>query len=179
MGTRSQVKVVKGDFKDRDVTLYHSCDGYPGTILPFIGEAWKYANSIPLDEKKRHEELFGNKDYNNIYAYQLNRPGNVASFLCHMDPHNFEPESGNEIHGDIAWYYVVDVNVKTHDEEWTITVYSCHGDMDDSVDLNFVMSGRISDFLTRKNSVRKDVVLQIKSKTEDAYIGVRIGDKTI
>ena len=183
MSTRCQVKVIAGKEKslcfDENVTLYHHSDGYPGYMLELIGKAWTFGNRISLDHKRRFQEFSPKKPMDNPYAYQLDRPGYVGSFLCHVDPHGFMIEAGHDLHGDIEWYYVIDVGIKTHDEEWKISVYAAHSNFEDPPDLQLIMEGRISDFLNRKNNIRKEVALFIKKETEDSYIGTMVAGKRV
>ncbi len=180
MSTRCQVKVVRGpdrsEFSD-NITLYHHCDGYPGNMLEVIGRAWGYANRIPKYWRDLNKDRRDGNKYN-PFSYQLDRPGYVASYLCHTDPHDFQPLPYHDLHGDIEWYYILDVDIKSLGEEWKIFLYKAKMNMEGPVDLTLVMEGRISDFLTRKNKVRKDVVEHIIKETEGSYIGVELcGEK--
>jgi len=38
-------------------------------------------------------------------AWQAGRIGKVAAFLCAAHPAGFEPEKGDELHGDIEFLY--------------------------------------------------------------------------
>ena len=104
MSTRCQVRVNQLNCGwDQSVTLYHHCDGYPSNMLPLIASSYKP-------------------------DWEHGRAGKVASFLCAVDPGSFEPESGHDLHGDIEWYYVL--NVKNNQDgtlgekpTWEIEVY--------------------------------------------------------
>jgi hypothetical protein len=88
MSIRCQVKVVqKGMSYNENITLYHHTDGNPEYIISKIKGAY---------------EKYG-KDWKG------GRAGKVASFLCAVDPGVFEPEEGHELHGDIDYYYILNV----------------------------------------------------------------------
>lgn len=85
MSTRCQVQVVVEGFSPRDtdkITLYHHFDGYPTSMLPLFVKVF---GIVPLG-------AHGNA-------------GKVASYLCSVDPGEFEPEESHSLHGDIEWYY--------------------------------------------------------------------------
>ena len=109
MGTRCQVKMeMEGMTWNHAVTLYHHWDGYPTNILKLLQQARK---SVP------------DKD-----AWQAGRAGKAASYVCAVEPGEFEPEEGHEKHGDIEWYYVVHcVNEKqgctAENPKWLVDVY--------------------------------------------------------
>ena len=84
MSTRCQVKVEHLSHKEA-VTLYHHCDGYPSNMVPLIASAYKP-------------------------DWQHGRAGKVASFLCATDPDGFEPEDSHDLHGDIEWYYILEMD---------------------------------------------------------------------
>jgi hypothetical protein len=95
MSTRCQVFVTNNDINHSPgVTLYHRCDGYPENMLPTIAKGFQE-------------------------CFQAHRAGKAASMICGADPKGFEIEQGHALHGDIEFYYVVDVT-----SDWTITVYS-------------------------------------------------------
>lgn len=108
MSTRCQVRVEGGVNAPRDtVTLYHHSDGYPTYMLPLFVTA---------------RETMGN-------SWKAGRAGYAASALIHVDVDGYQPESGHELHGDIAWYYVVSVGpsdtfgLGANKAEWTVSVY--------------------------------------------------------
>jgi len=102
MSTRCQVKV---NGLDESVTLYHHCDGYPENMIPLIKQAFD----------------FGNK------SWKLTRAGKVASYLCYVDPGQFEPEEGHELHGDIEYYYIIHVGADDGKPSWGIHTYKVRG----------------------------------------------------
>ena len=100
MSTRCQVKVLAGGtcagHEKQAVTLYHHCDGYPTNMLSLMLSAF-------------------------APDWEHERPGKAASFLCAVDPGEFEPEEGHELHSDIEWYYVLYVTAK----QWAVQVFEC------------------------------------------------------
>ena len=95
MSTRCQVKVTGTDFNNSpDISLYHHCDGYPSYMLPLIGQAY-------------------------IDCWQAGRVGKAAAMLCANDPTGYEIEQGNDLRGDIEYYYVVNVTKG----QWEITAF--------------------------------------------------------
>ena len=107
MSTRCQTKVTQtGTGWDQSVTLYHHCDGYPAGMVPLFKKAY---------------DAYG-------LGWEAGRAGHVASFLCATDPEGFEPEEGHRLHGDIEYYYVLEVqNSKggstAERPEWILSVY--------------------------------------------------------
>lgn len=100
MSTRCQVKIQGLDTSylvdppSRAFTLYHHCDGYPENMLPLIGGAYQD-------------------------VWQAGRVGKAAAMIVGADPLGFELEDGHHLHGDIEYYYVVNII----DGEWTIIAY--------------------------------------------------------
>ena len=134
MSTRCQVQVVEGDGKQpwEKLTLYHHSDGYPTHILPEIVETF---------------EEFGK-------GWEGYRAGKVASFLCAAHPGTFEPEAGHTLHGDIEWYYVLQVGEKRGGEYsmWNVDVYKVrsgrkklvyHGSIEDARDNDKLIEERV------------------------------------
>jgi hypothetical protein len=96
MSTRCQVKVTGKDINNADShTLYHHCDGYPSAMLPLIASA--YTND-----------------------WQAGRIGKAAAMIVSADPTGYELQQGHSLHGDIEFYYVVDVT----DGNWCVCAYS-------------------------------------------------------
>ena len=85
MATRCQVQVVDEKNAEDKVTLYHHWDGYPENMIPLITKAY--------DEYAK--------------GWEGGRVGKVASMLCAVDPMQFEPEAGHDLHGDIEFLYKV------------------------------------------------------------------------
>ena len=107
MSTRCQVKVMGTDVNGSHAfTLYHHCDGYPSYMLPIIGKAY-------------------------TDKWQAERPGKAAAMLCAADPTGYEVEQGHSLHGDIEYYYVVDVT----GGNWKITAYDAPFDADSIADM--------------------------------------------
>ena len=108
MSTRCQVLVIGDDINGGGkFTLYHHCDGYPSYMLPTIAKGW--AN-----------------------IWQSERVGKAASMIIGADPIGFELESSNSIHGDIEYYYIVEV----HSRNWKIKVYETPFDCKTVNDMN-------------------------------------------
>src|SRR5882724_580287 len=93
MSTRCQVKVnQEGLSWEQSVMLYHHCDGYPEHMLACMAKGLglilaKGANS----------------------AWEAGRTGHAAAYLCAAHPAGFEPESGFDLHGDIEFFYELEV----------------------------------------------------------------------
>jgi hypothetical protein len=86
-------------------TLYHHCDGYPTAMIPLIAGAYKP-------------------------EWKHGRIGKVVSFVMAEDPHGYEMEQGHELHGDIEWYYILEVKSEQHVgaiPEWRLIVYKVTG----------------------------------------------------
>jgi len=108
MSTRCQVKVTGTDINGSDsFTLYHHCDGYPDYMLPLIAKG-------------------------HIDSWQAGRIGKAAAMVVSSDPTGFELEQGHELHGDIEYYYVVDVN----GGDWLITAYESPYDPSSIADMD-------------------------------------------
>ena len=97
MSTRCQVK-VSGGLNREHVTLYHHCDGYPDHILEDITETY-------LRVAKTWEGY---------------RAGKVAAHLCATHPGGFEPEEGHALHGDIEFYYQIEIGDES--KPWLVIV---------------------------------------------------------
>lgn len=106
MSTRCQVRVQD---KTSAFTLYHHWDGYPTNMLGLIDEAWR---------------SFSAKEEYSYIDYYLTRAPKVASLLCAIDPGGFEPEMSNDLHGDIEWYYVLNVTSQDGDPKWHVNIYT-------------------------------------------------------
>lgn len=110
MSTRCQVRVEDGESK---LTLYHHTDGYPSYMLMLIQKAWeKYCR-----------------------GWEGARVGKAASALCAVDPLIFEPLDYHTLHGDIEWFYTIDVHDTKHigtTPVWKISVYKTSFDFEQS-----------------------------------------------
>lgn len=122
MSTRCQVQVVQEGLNwSESVTLYHHHDGYPSNMVSMIAKTYEQfsqprdiGTDKPLDEK-----------------WMLGRAGHVAAFLCAVDPFEFEPEDGHDLHGDIEYYYrlyIVNTQRGSTAEEpaWELEIYTSH-----------------------------------------------------
>jgi len=121
MSTRCQVRILAGNKEDNgqfseDVTIYHHCDGYAENMVPLFWKAYQFGIVPIIPEWKKDDP---NAEPTDAYQWQTFRAGYAASYLCHIDPRGFWPESGHELHGDIAWYYKLYVKGKNvRKEKW-------------------------------------------------------------
>ena len=99
MSTRCQVQIKN---KEDKVTLYHHSDGYPDWMVNVFYDASAYRNTIA--------------DY---ASFKFTRSGYVAGVLCIVDPLQFELLDYHDLHGDIEYYYILDVS----DMEWILSIY--------------------------------------------------------
>lgn len=115
MSTRCQVQLVEGEGKNswEKVTLYHHCDGYPSHMIPTFQKAFEMI-STP-------KEGIGGP-----YSHQWHagRAGKSASYLCAIEPGQYEPEAGHDLHGDIEWYY----RIFCTGDRWQVEVYTAGWD---------------------------------------------------
>jgi len=116
MSTRCQVLIQtpsrqlwQGDNRSNDeysAMLYHHCDGYPEYMYPTIEKAFK------LQFKK-----------DTYSQWQFGRPGKVASYLCSVDPSQFETERSLDLHGDIEFLYIIQPVSNGKIYTWHLSVY--------------------------------------------------------
>jgi hypothetical protein len=123
MSTRCQVKIqTLGVESDKEaVTLYHHCDGYPSNMVPLLAGAYKP-------------------------DWQHGRIGKAASYVVAEDIDGYDIESGHALHGDIEWYYVLEIKSETHVNavpEWFLTVYEVPCDARSVKEMREVYHGRI------------------------------------
>jgi len=104
MSTRCQVKVKQSGLSwDAEIMLYHHSDGYPEHMIPVIHKAF-VEGMKPTD--------YGTFKSEN--AWSMGRTGHVGAMLCHVEPRQFEVESGMALHGDIEYLYEIEL-VNTQD----------------------------------------------------------------
>lgn len=144
MSTRAQLQVTDGDDK---VTLYHHCDGYPDNMVHSVFDAhWnKHAAIGPL-------------------SYKNYRTGYVAGMLCKVDS-EFQPLDYHDLHGDIEFYYILDVSK----DEWEISVYAVNESKSGKMNKKRLFKGKISDaylMWNRVNMVKR--VKEMQAKREKA-----------
>jgi hypothetical protein len=129
MSTRCQVRVIAENKEDNsqfseDVTLYHHCDGCSEWMVPLFWQAYQFGVTPYVPDWKKNEPNAQPYDVNQWQAF---RAGYAASFLCHIDPRGFVPESGHQLHGDIAFYYKLYVCGKTvkgqEQKQWQVEIY--------------------------------------------------------
>jgi len=113
MSTRCNVWVkekglVFGD-SEKPIQLYHHCDGYPTNMLSLFRQAF---------------DRYGK-------GWEAGRAGKVAGMICAVDPGQFEPENGSELHGDIEYWYKITVQnvaggTMAEQPKWFVEVYTSH-----------------------------------------------------
>ncbi len=92
MATRANVRIRHTGLEwEEEVQLYHHWDGYPSHILPLMARCFEI-----------HRERRGDS-----CNWELGRAGKLASYIIATDPGGFEPEQGLDLHGDIAFLYVI------------------------------------------------------------------------
>ncbi len=96
MSTRCQICVHD---KSEKVTLYRHCDGYPE------------APGVVGDIKKIFDGMGE--------SWHKTRAGYVASNFCAFSPDGIQPLGYHDLHGDIEFYYKVDVN----QSPWKVKVF--------------------------------------------------------
>jgi hypothetical protein len=145
MSTRCQVLVEEiGTMWKEEVMLYHHMDGYPKNILPLIFAAFKEGE----------------------IGWEKGRAGKVASFLCAVDPGEFEPESGFQLHGDIEWYYrlrLINSQRGSTAERpvWMVDIYkpgkSFYVAKKPTItDMQFIVTGEIGELARRAEEIEDD-----------------------
>jgi len=130
MATRCQVKITGKNDATEAVTLYHHYDGCPTSMVPLIADAYA-------------------ADWKHGFV------GKVASFVVSRDPAGYDIEADHGIHGDIEWYYVLEVGSETHVEavpKWFLTVYDAKSAYVVS-DMRKVFSGLIQDAIPLAESM--------------------------
>ena len=124
MSTRCQVKVTQTGLSwEQSLMLYHHCDGYPEHMLACMQKAL----TLMYAPKDMGTWLHTN-------AWQAGRAGSVAAYLCHAHPAGFEPEAGFELHGDIEYFYELEVrNLKggcvDDKPEWHVSYKDSDGNL--------------------------------------------------
>lgn len=135
MSTRCQVKVkeYKVDDDKEAFTLYHHCDGYPSAMVPLLAAAYQP-------------------------EWKHGRIGKAAAFILAEDPDGYEMEQGHELHGDIEWYYVLEIKSESHVgavPEWFLTVYDVPYDTRSVKGMRKVFEGRIQDAVPLVDSMEE------------------------
>jgi hypothetical protein len=100
MSTRCQVRILAGNKEDNnqfseDLTLYHHFDGIAECMVPLFWQAYQFGIVPIIPEWKQDEP---NAVPTDAYQWQTFRGGYAASYLCHIDPRGFWPESGHQTH---------------------------------------------------------------------------------
>jgi hypothetical protein len=136
MSTRCQVKIVTAGVQSskNEFTLYHHCDGYPSAMVPLIAAAyapdWKHG-----------------------------RNGKVAAFVIAEDENGYELEQGHALHGNIEWYYILEVKSETHVgaiPEWFLRVYAVPYGALAMPDMRLVFKGPIAEAVKRAETMEED-----------------------
>lgn len=125
MSTRCQVRIKEFGVNNpkEEVTLYHHCDGYPSAMVPLIAGAYRA-------------------------DWKHGRVGKVASYVVAEDVDGYDIEQGHALHGDIEWYYVLEVESEMHVgaiPTWYLTVYDAPWDASKVTDMRKVFHGKIQD----------------------------------
>lgn len=87
------------------------------------------------------------------------RIGKVATFVLAQDPEGYELEQGHELHGDIEWYYILEVKSESHVgaiPEWFLRVYDVPYGANSIHDMRLVFKGPIADAVKRAVSMEDD-----------------------
>ena len=122
MSTRCNVHVMQsGCHWEEKVQLYHHCDGYPSNMLPLFAKAFE-------DSRKRIEKYAKKHGFKHADYWEMGRAGKAAGMIIASDVGQFEPECGLDLHGDIDYFYLVEVrNSKdgsmAEEPTWYVTVY--------------------------------------------------------
>lgn len=135
MSTRCQVKVKELGVEDDSeaFTLYHHCDGYPSAMIPLLAGAYQP-------------------------EWKHGRIGKAAAFVLAEDPDGYEMEQGHELHGDIEWYYVLEIQSETHVgavPKWFLTVYDVPYDARSIKEMRQVFRGKIQDAVPLADSMEE------------------------
>lgn len=143
MSTRCQVRTIEAGLpwnnEDHNVLMmYHHWDGYPTNMLKLILEGY---------EKAIAPRVYEGISFKYDKSWEAGRSGKAAAYIISTDPGGFEPESGNEFHADIEWFYeVVCVNHKQGVPTWEVRVFTTMSGFWDNPDrdhLAEVASGNI------------------------------------
>jgi len=145
MSTRCQVRFVEvglpWNTEDHNsIMLYHHCDGYPTHMLAKILEGYESAIA-----PSKHP--WGEYDK----SWQAGRSGKAAAFLIATEPGEFEPESGNQFHSDIEWFYeIVTVNHANTGgvPTWDVRVFTTGEGFWDNPDRDHLVEVAHGDILT-------------------------------
>jgi hypothetical protein len=128
-----KVKEYGVDDDKEAFTLYHHCDGYPSAMVPLIAGAYKP-------------------------EWKHGRIGKAAAFVLAEDSDGYEMEQGHDLHGDIEWYYVLEIKSETHVgavPEWFLTVYDVPYDSRSIQEMRKVFEGRIQDAVPLADSMEE------------------------
>jgi len=173
MSTRCQTRILAGNKEDNgqfseDLTLYHHCDGVPKNMVPLFWQAYQFGITPFIPDWKRDEP---NAKPMDAYQWQTFRAGFAASFLCHIDPRGFWPESGHELHGDIAFYYKLYVkgkNVKGQKyQQWELEIFKTKIRREGSPLLKKVLNRTpLCDVVDKAGELKAKILAEIKQKVE-------------
>jgi len=156
MGTRCQVLIVSKNNPNDRIMMYHHWDGYPSHMLESIYGAWKYS----VTPRVAYE---GGKPVDE--SWMSYRVGKVASFLCHQEPGQYEPEASFEFHWDIEWFYRIDVS---GENGWEVEIFHRRPAFVDNPCMGNLFltheKAPISEFITKKGTVKHSKLKEIGKK---------------
>ena len=177
MSTRCQVRILAGNKEDNgqfseDVTLYHHFDGVSECMVPLFWQAYQFGITPFIPDWRKDEP---NAEPTDAYQWQTFRGGYAASYLCHIDPRGFWPESGFELHGDIEWYYklyVAGKKVKGQDQmQWALEIYKARIRRKSSPTLKKVLNRTpLCDVVDKDGELKAEILTEIKQKVENLSI---------
>jgi hypothetical protein len=175
MSTRCQIRTIEGNKEDNgqfseDVTLYHHCDGVAHWMVPLFYKAYQFGITPFVPDWKKNEQ---NAVPTDGYQWQAFRAGYAASFLCHIDPRGFVPESGHQLHGDIAFYYKLYVGGKTvkgqEHKQWELEIYKAKIRRKAAPILKRVLNKTpLCDLIDDAGQLKADILAEIKQKISAA-----------
>ena len=171
MSTRCQVRILAGNKEDNsqfseDVTLYHHCDGVVNCMVPLFWQAYQFGITPFVPSWKKDDP---NAEPSNVSQWQAFRAGYAASFLCHIDPRGFIPESGHQLHSDIEWYYKLYVSGKTVkgqvQRQWELEIFKAKIRSKAAPTLKMVIKKTpLCDLIDDAGQLKAEVLAEIKEK---------------
>jgi hypothetical protein len=121
MSTRGIIwfKATESDANEHGTFVYSHADGDPPFVLKDLLEAYKRATT------PRQSKVWPQSYYDD--SWKIGRPGYSASFLCGVDPPNFQVDtywltSNGQFYGDIEWLYVVSAEVVGGKLTWVVEI---------------------------------------------------------
>ena len=121
MSTRASIwfQANESDANEHGTFIYSHDGGEPRFMLKDLLEAYDRATT------PRQSKLWPESFYDD--SWKIGRPGYSASFLCGVDPPNFQVDtywltSGGQFYGDIEWLYLVTAEVVDGKPTWLVEV---------------------------------------------------------